>query len=252
METVKVRADYAEVLKAAGISGLRMAGTIKINPNLSIEAPCAVSAWPDMAKHLKIGAFTLINGGRISQVEIGRYCSIAADVSFGSAEHPLDRVTTSTITYGPGFYDWDKFYDAERSAHFRKQVVPFEHVRAVTRVGHDVWIGMGAFIKAGVTIGHGAVVAAGAVVTRDVPPYAIVAGVPAKLIRYRFTEEKVARLLASRWWDYGIYELLGRDVLDVDAFCDRLAGLIAADGIRPYRPEALDAKAFRALIESPT
>jgi Hexapeptide repeat of succinyl-transferase len=73
--------------------------------------------------------------------------------------------------------------------------------RGDVTIGHDVWLGSGAIIMSGVTVGHGAVVAAHAIVTRDVPPYAIVGGNPAKVIRYRFDESIIADLLDARWWD---------------------------------------------------
>ena len=89
-----------------------------------------------------------------------------------------------------------------------------------TSVGHDVWIGEGAFIKAGVCIGTGAVVGMGAVVTKDVPPYAIVAGNPARVIRKRFSDEMIQSLLATAWWDKGDAELtlLGSYINDPDEF----------------------------------
>ena len=79
--------------------------------------------------------------------------------------------------------------------------LPFDAAKPI-HIGHDVWIGYGAIIMDGVTIGTGAVVAAAAVVTKDVPPYAIVAGVPARIIRYRFDDDTIRRLLESRWWDF--------------------------------------------------
>jgi acetyltransferase-like isoleucine patch superfamily enzyme len=93
--------------------------------------------------------------------------------------------------------------------------------------GHDVWVGQGAMFSGGVTIGTGAVVAARALVTRDVPPYAIVGGTPAKIIRMRFSEELVQRLLESRWWRFGPDVLQPLDVRDPEGFVDRLAALAA-------------------------
>jgi len=83
-----------------------------------------------------------------------------------------------------------------------------------TRVGHDVWIGDNSVIMSGLTIGTGAVIGAGAVVTKDVPPYAIVAGIPGRILRYRFDERTIDRLLASRWWEYGDAVVGARDVED--------------------------------------
>lgn len=113
-------------------------------------------------------------------VTIGSYCSIAAGVLFIAAgEHPMSLV--STYPFGGAARDQTK---------------------GPITVGNDVWIGSRAIVLSGVTIGHGAVVGAGSVVTKDVPPYAVVAGNPARLIRYRFEPEVIADLLAIRWWDW--------------------------------------------------
>lgn len=117
---------------------------------------------------------------------IGKFCSIAANVIIGAGEHPLNYLSTS-----PFFYNEALGFAKGACEIYLKPV----------HVGNDVWIYDNVFIKGGVTIGDGAVLAAGAVVTKDVPPYAVVAGVPAKVLKYRFAPDVVQRLLASKWWD---------------------------------------------------
>lgn len=118
---------------------------------------------------------------------IGSFCSLAQYVMIGPGEHPVDYLSSS-----PCFY-MDIFGWKNRKCNFNSG--------EPCHIGNDVWIGHGAFIKAGVNIGDGAIIAAGAVVTKDVPPYAIVGGVPAKIIRKRFSEEQIKDLLELKWWD---------------------------------------------------
>lgn len=121
---------------------------------------------------------------------IGRYCSIAAEVRFimNGGNHPTNWLTTYPFPiFGRG---WEEAMPAEWPA------------RGDTVVGNDVWIGYGAIIMPGVRIGDGAIIATVAVVTKDVPSYAIVGGNPATILRYRFKEETIARLLAIRWWEW--------------------------------------------------
>jgi acetyltransferase-like isoleucine patch superfamily enzyme len=126
----------------------------------------------------------LVESGRI-----GKFCSIAANVSIGMADHPLHHLSTHVATY-----------EAPLFGLLRKSK-PLDQPKPIPVIGNDVWIARGATILRGVIGGDGAVVAAGAVVTRDVPAFAIVAGNPARIIRYRFEEEDIQRILASKWWD---------------------------------------------------
>ncbi|WP_367197424.1 CatB-related O-acetyltransferase [Amorphus sp. 3PC139-8] len=123
-----------------------------------------------------------------NNVVIGRHCSINALALVGAVSHPVDRLTT-------GLLDIDaEALDDLTEAQMIESLSP-------TVIGCDVWIGANAIVLDGCHIGHGACVAAGAVVTHVVPPYAIVGGVPARLIRYRFDQETRERLLTSRWWE---------------------------------------------------
>lgn len=121
-----------------------------------------------------------------NRTTIGSFCSIASNINIGMFMHPTDYMTTSPFFYTESL-GWNE----------GQQEIYSEPVK----VGNDVWIGSGVSIKGGVTIGDGAVIGAGAVVTKNVPPYAIVAGVPAKIIRYRFEEDVIKELLELKWWD---------------------------------------------------
>lgn len=130
--------------------------------------------------------------------EIGKFCSIAANSRINALEHPIERITQHKLSYRPNeYFRWlgvDAGFKARRLA---KSV----------RIGHDVWIGHGAVVLPGVGIGNGAVIGANAVVTRDVAPFEIFAGVPAKKLRLRFAPEIIARIEALAWWDWPVEQL---------------------------------------------
>ncbi len=122
--------------------------------------------------------------------KVGAFTSVGPRVTCGLASHPVHFASTY-----PGFYT-----DAATEATWFASTIAYEDLRAVV-VGADVWIGACAIILGGVRIGHGAVIGAGAVVTKDVPPYGIVGGVPARIIRYRFEERVIQKMLKARWWE---------------------------------------------------
>ena len=125
----------------------------------------------------------------------------------GAHEHPTDWLTTSRVAYYPEVNGWDELVSGTNLAKVSAGRRTFADSCPNTTIGPDVWIGQGAFIKAGVTIGAGAIIGARTPVLRDVPPYAIVVGTPGRVLRLRFSEATVERLLAIEWWRYSIYDL---------------------------------------------
>ena len=137
----------------------------------------------------KVGKYTRIKPGCVlKNVVIGNYCSFANDVMVGLGQHPTNLISTNSIFYKSGI-----------TSRFARHI-EFQEEK-VTYIGNDVWIGNGAVIMDGVSIGDGAVIGARAVVTKDIPAYAIVGGIPAKVIKYRFSSDVIEALAKARWWD---------------------------------------------------
>ena len=142
----------------------------------------------------KLGRHSYTGMGTVIMcTELGSFCSVSWNVSIGGAEHDYTRMTQHSFLYND--------HDAIRPDGFN---IAYDRFSDKVLIGSDVWIAAGAVITRGVTIGHGAVVAANAVVTKDVPPYAIVAGTPARIIKYRFSKEIIDLLLNIEWWRWPI------------------------------------------------
>jgi len=153
----------------------------------SIPKTSVVMGFSVIDRGTKIGEYVFINRFcEITKASIGRYSSIASGVKIGSGEHQFKRMSTS------GFV----------TDHASDDLTVGDCV-----IGNDVWIGANAFIKRGVTVGDGAVIGAHAVVTKDVPPFAVVAGVPAKLIKYRFETLVCEELIALQWWNEDLFKV---------------------------------------------
>lgn len=193
-----------EALERIRSVGVMMDTMVLPNRSITCEAPFAI-ANTLINGNVRFGAASFMRGGRIDGT-VGRYCSIAPDVIVGDGEHPIAFLSTHPFQYQRNMYSAfsDEFVGFERTP------MPEDILaKGAPEIGNDVWIGSGAIILRGVKIGDGAVVAGGAVVTRDVPPYAIVGGVPARIIRHRFSRKTIARLLEIQWWDYEAAALSG-------------------------------------------
>ncbi|SFB59643.1 hypothetical protein SAMN03159496_05570 [Rhizobium sp. NFR07] len=195
----------------------------------------------------EVGAFTYM-GGRDSNLRhvrrIGRFCSIGPALIAGSAEHDLSQISTHSLLQGHWSRAWPELLtdfhlrqdqiDHSRKAYLANTI----HRSRPIEIGSDVWIGDGVFIARGVTIGDGAAVAARSVVVKDVPPYAVVGGAPAREIRLRFEEEAVEKLLSLRWWDYGPEILADCDWTNVSRCIASLEARISS-GAPKYIPKKI-------------
>jgi acetyltransferase-like isoleucine patch superfamily enzyme len=150
----------------------------------------------------KVGRYSYCgNNSSFTNVEIGSFCSIASFCAIGGGMHPQIYVSTSPIFYEPNnIFKHHGLISTELEK--KNSCVPS------TFIGNDVWIGEACFIKAGILVGHGAIIGAHSVVTHNIPSYAIVAGVPAKIIRYRFEQQIIDYLLKIEWWNWSESELV--------------------------------------------
>lgn len=227
------------------LPGLRQTGRLAAKSR--IEAPTSLISTVTPGAFIDIGAFCNLSGGTINNVRFGRYCSVAAGVVIGMHEHPTDWLTSSRTAYFPKVNGWDALMSSNgaTSIHARKR--PFTASCPITEIGADVWIGQGAFLKSGVRVGSGAIIGARALVMRDVPPYAVVVGTPGKVIRLRFPEPVVERLLTLEWWRYNIYDLFDAPFDDVPRALDVIEEKIAAGTVAPFS----GAEIFPADLASP-
>ncbi|WP_419956643.1 CatB-related O-acetyltransferase [Novosphingobium rhizovicinum] len=177
---------------------------------------------------------------------VGRYCSISWNVSVLGIAHPMHHISTHLFTFREHYARGIR----ERVGR-APEPAAFEPERGPVTLGHDVWIGQDVLIQQGVTVGDGAVIAAGSVVIRDVPPFAIVGGNPARVIRYRFDEATVERIQRVAWWRYHVADFAGLNVADPEGFLDGVEDRAAAGTLLPWSPERIDLAALFASLADP-
>ena len=210
------------------ISGLRSKGVevlkrgsrhITLPRHTRVEAPCSLK-WTHYEHSLHLGAFSYQVSGYCFGARIGRYCSMGEEVQIGRQNHPLGWASTSPALYlrEPLFDIGDGFEGSEGLRNYRFENSEPATNAKITKIGNDVYIGHGAFIRAGVTISDGAIVAANAVVTKDVPPYAIVAGNPAVIKKFRVPVLLISQLLHVRWWRFAPWQMQHLDISDLQGF----------------------------------
>jgi phosphonate metabolism protein (transferase hexapeptide repeat family) len=208
------------------------AETPTLGPEPTFHEPVSIrsselGAWTEVRRHTRVNESTvgdysyLMERVQLDYTTVGKFGSIAASVRLGPTNHPIERPTAHHFTYRASQYELGEDDDA---------VFEWRADQPV-EVGHDVWIGNGAIVLPGVTVGNGAVVGAGAVVTEDVPPYTVVAGVPAEPIRRRFSADIASRIEATEWWYWDHDTLATRldEFRDLETFLERYA---------PESPEA--------------
>lgn len=243
--SIVLTAELKKELNDLNISTLLNVGA-KFPDSLILEPPCSLK-WMSIQHSLKMSAFSYAVSGYYFACDIGRYCSFGENVQIGRHSHAMHWVSTS-----PFFQmEYKKVLDMNPppwlqlnpSSDFEKSTKPV--VLKHTLIGNDVWIGHGAFIMPGVKVGNGAVIGAMSVVTKDVEPYSVVGGAPAKLLKYRFSPEHIALLEDSRWWDYAPSLFKRSTIDDVDQFVKFVENI--SEPI--YKPEYIDVKKIENKIK---
>nr|WP_240839058.1 CatB-related O-acetyltransferase [Macrococcus sp. PK] len=196
-----------------------------------------------------MGSFSYTRSQLPINTIVGRYCSIANNVQRMGVNHPLDQFTTSSLTYqtrGAAILHYERQHDIA----FKRGNIHKAEEKPIV-IGNDVWIGQDVlFSSKGVTVNDGAVIAAGSVVTKDVPPYAIVGGNPAKIIRFRFPPEIIQKLLNLKWWqyDYGQFNTITSND-SIIAFIDKIETLKQNNALDIYKPQTLNLDKFLKMTQ---
>ena len=222
-----------------GVDNLWQPGLVHLPIDSTFESPCSTK-WMEIHHSFAMGAFSYAVSGYFFACRIGRYCSIGENVQAGRGDHPLNWLSTSPFQYldrrnvfsSEGF----DFEEGASWEHYRKpnrlperspnQVKPID-------IGHDVWIGQGAYLKPGIQIGNGAVIGANAVVTRDVPAYAVVVGNPARIKKLRFGDTQIERLQRVAWWQYPIWNLSDIPFDHLDQALDLIESRVSEGQLQP-------------------
>jgi len=188
---LKIKISYPKIYPNSKIETYVPAG-IKIGELVKIKPQSLIT---DSLKSIGTGTYIGDNCTIMECSSIGNYCSISHGVKIGLSNHALDHISTNPLFY-------------EKSNGWVEQTTFNEKQYKKTVIEHDVLISANALIMAGVTIGTGSVIGAGAFVNKDVPPYSIVVGAPAKVIKYRFDQQLIQRLIESEWWKKPKEELM--------------------------------------------
>jgi len=199
LETLRLPLIKHRLKKEKGVRFLRFSRTDSVT---EFEGANRLGICAKLKRsHMGYGSY-LARDTKLENVYIGRYCSIGEHVEVINGNHP-SRTFVSTH---PAFYAKQNVTPlsyVEENSFEELSHVAVDGREYAACIGNDVWIGSRAILLGGTTVGDGAIIAAGAVVTKDVPPYAVVGGVPAKVIRYRFEQDQIDRLMKMKWWDRG-------------------------------------------------
>lgn len=202
--------NFSQLLKAA-VKSKRIYWKYLISDIKNCEIDSQAKIYDNhILNNVKIGKGTYVaSNADISNTSIGRFCSIGPNFVCGWGYHPINGISTSPV-----------FYSTRKQTGFTFSEYDKCEERKLITIGNDVFIGMNVTVLDGVKIGDGAVIGAGAVVSKDIPPYAVAVGCPIKITKYRFSQEIIDSLIASRWWDQNdaVLKDIERNIFDVEKF----------------------------------
>jgi len=241
-EIRNVDARVAEVTRDAGMNHnlarddfRRFFGTVEVPTQIS-----ETRIFHDFS----MGAFSYVMGGFLYGTHIGRYCSLSNGLHIGQGDHPLGWLSSHPFQYqklklsgAPRLLD-RRLYLADVEA-TREELIEAVPKPRRTTIGHDVWIGHGVSVVNGVTIGTGCAIGLGAVVTKDLEPYSVAVGVPARVIRKRFDEASIERLLRTQWWHYAPWQLRHVEFNRIERALDQIEQL-RESGADEYVPQVVE------------
>jgi acetyltransferase-like isoleucine patch superfamily enzyme len=219
--------------KADGSDRHKPSDILQIMSDVAIEPYCAFLGGGNL---ISMGSFSYSWSILSHEITVGRYCSIASGLSIMGTRHPYEWVSTSSFTYDKNFVIFNKSLQ-DFSASYTVNKTPVRNNKIV--IGNDVWIGANVLLSRGITIDDGAVIAANSVVTKDVEPYTIVGGNPAKVIKKRFSDDVICALRMLQWWDYKFSDFNDLDVKSPMKFAVGLHEKINDNRIQPFTPKSL-------------
>jgi acetyltransferase-like isoleucine patch superfamily enzyme len=231
----------------------KVSGRFRAGENLHFTSDVRIepySCYINGSFLFSIGSFSFSRSVFAPNTQVGRYCSIGARVSILGVNHPISRFTTSNITYDrQAITSAQYFEDHPETSNF--QVNNNEPANSLgVKIGNDVWIGEDVSISRGVTVGDGAILAAKAMVTKDVPPYAIVGGNPGRVIRYRFLETQIEQLIDLQWWNYDLKDVINHKAdINIEDFIAFVQSKRDNNELPAYYPDVVSAKHILAFSQ---
>ena len=213
-------------------------------PSAFYGGPFGPNAWTADGGLCQMGAASYSHSALPEGMKVGRYCSIGRGLRFLDFSHPTEWISSSVAFFRPQGVASNSALGAlcdrlAADSSYSRQYFDPKLGKSYPELKHDVWIGENVALAMGISIGSGAVIASGSIVTKDVPPYAIVAGAPAKVRKFRHSERLIEALLSSLWWRYNFSEFAGMDYSHPETFLDQLHNRLAKGRLDPWEPASL-------------